>query len=224
MPLSPFLDVDIPVTFKDQPGVQSAVLYTHIPLCNLECFQCHNKAAFDGQGTFLSYEKLLEKLDKLKLLGVELIIVSGGEPLLEKRLIEGVEFIKIEGFSVRIDTNGTLPDKVEQLTGEKVADGFALDIKIPIKNEYYEEEIIRFNEILFSKKEKNRKNVKFYAEEIKKSVKKIKEFAIANDFQYTILRTVKYPLLTEKDVGEIKKFAKETGIPFQLNPFYPVEA
>ncbi|SNR92139.1 radical SAM protein [Desulfurobacterium atlanticum] len=224
MPLSPFLDVDTPITFKDQPGVQSAVLYTHIPLCNLECFQCHNKAGFDPSTQFASYEKLLDKLNKLKLLGVELIIVSGGEPLLEKRLKEGLKFIKQLGFSVRVDTNGTLPETIEQLIREKVVDGFALDVKIPIKSVYFDDEIERFNEILYSKKEKNEKKIKLYVQKIKKSIEKIKKLAIANDFQYTILRTVKYPLLKEEDIEEIKRFVRETGIPFQLNPFYPVEA
>ena len=224
MPLSPFLDVDIPVTFKDQPGVQSAVLYTHIPLCNLECFQCHNKAGFDPSPGFISYEKLLDKLNKLKLLGVELIIISGGEPLLAKNLIEGLKFIKQAGFPVRVDTNGTLPEKIEYLIGKKVVDGFALDIKIPLKSAYSGDEIERFNEILFSQKEKNRKKIQFYVRKIKESVKKINKLAIANDFQYTILRTVRYPLLKEEDIRVIEKFAEETGIPFQINPFYPVEA
>ncbi|WP_456437333.1 radical SAM protein [Desulfurobacterium sp.] len=224
MPLSPFLDVETPVTFKDQPGVQSAVLYTYIPLCNLECFQCHNKLSFDSRSGFISYEKLSEKLDKLKLLGVELIIISGGEPTLEKRLEEGLKFIRKADFPVRIDTNGTLPDRIEELIRNKMVDGFALDIKIPIKDVYSDEEKARFKQILFSNKLENDEKLSWYVENLKKSVEKIKKFTLENGSQLTILRTVRYPLLTEKDLSDIRTFAESTGIPYQINPFYSVEA
>ncbi|WP_456397909.1 radical SAM protein [Desulfurobacterium sp.] len=230
MPRSPFLDVETPVTFKDQPGVQSAVLYTYIPLCNLECFQCHNKLSFDGRSGFISYKKLSDKLDKLKLLGVELIIISGGEPTLEKRLEEGLQFIKEKGFPVRIDTNGTMPDRIEELIRNKMVDGFALDIKIPIKNVYSDEEKERFKQILFSNKRENDEKLFWYVENLIESVEKIKNFtkkyslALENNSHFTILRTVRYPLLTESDIVDIKAFAEATGIPYQLNPFYSVEA
>ncbi|OMH40711.1 radical SAM protein [Desulfurobacterium indicum] len=230
MPLSPFLDVETPITFKDQPGIQSAVFYTYIPLCNLECFQCHNKLSFDGRSGFISYEKLDNKLNQLKLLGVELIIISGGEPTLEKRLEEGLKFIKEKGFPVRIDTNGTVPGKIEELIRNKMVDGFALDVKIPIKNVYSDEEKERFKQILFSNKLENDEKMFWYVENLKKSVEKIKKFAkkkplpLENYSQLTILRTVRYPLLTEKDIADIKAFAEATGIPHQLNSFYSVEA
>ncbi len=224
MPLSPFLDVETPVTFKDQPGVQSAVLYTYIPLCNLECFQCHNKLSFDNRSTFISYEKLSNKIGKLKLLGVELIIISGGEPTLEKRLEEGVKFIRERGLPVRIDTNGTLPDRIEELIRKKMVDGFALDIKIPIKSTYSDEEKERFKQILFSNSAEKDEKLFWYVENLKKSVEKIRKFALENGSQLTIFRTVRYPLLKDDDICAIREFVGNTGIPYQLNPFYTVEA
>ena len=100
MDFSPFIDVDIPVTFRDHPDTQSAVLYTEINLCNLNCYQCHNRHAYSEKKEKMTYQKLEEKISMLKLLGVELIIVSGGEPTLVKNLKEGLKFIKSLGFPV----------------------------------------------------------------------------------------------------------------------------
>ena len=91
---TPFLKVEIPTTFKDHPGIFSAVLYTKIHQCNLNCYQCHNRHYFKGEEEFFTEGELREKLKMLKLLGVELVIVSGGEPTLEDRLEEGLRVIK----------------------------------------------------------------------------------------------------------------------------------
>jgi pyruvate formate lyase activating enzyme len=217
MTLSPFLKLDIPVTFKDHPGVESAVLYTDINLCNLNCFKCHNRALYSGRGEKFGYEELKEKLNNLRLLGVELVIISGGEPLLEKKLEEGLKFLKSLGFPVRIDTNGTLPERMEELIEKGLADGFALDIKIPLKNEYSEEELKRFKKILFSREDVSDEKFWNYVNSVRESLELLKKHSLP----YNILRTVRYPLLTESDLELIKNQVK--FLPHQVNPFYDVE-
>ena len=215
--LSPFLDVDIPVTFRDHPGVQSAVLYTEINLCNLNCYQCHNRYAYSEKKEKMTYQKLEEKLSMIKLLGVELIIISGGEPTLEKNLREGLRFIKSLGFPVRVDTNGTNPEVVQQLIEERVVDGFAVDVKIPIKDEYTPQELERFKTILFSKADLDDAVIYNYSKKLKITIEIIRKYSLP----YTIFRTVEYPLLVSQDKNEIKKLLE--SLPHQFNPFYPVE-
>ncbi|MEO2068496.1 MAG: radical SAM protein [Desulfurobacteriaceae bacterium] len=214
---SPFLDVDIPITFQDHPGIQSALLYTEIHLCNLNCFKCHNRASYKEKTAKLSYEELKEKLSMLKLLGVELIIISGGEPTLEKDLENGLKVIKSFGFPVRVDTNGTNPDVVEKLIKSELVDGFAVDVKIPIKNEYTPLELERFKTILFSDFQLDDAVVYEYANKLRITIDIIKRYSLP----YTLFRTVDYPLLKNEDKEAIKEVLK--SLPHQFNPFYNVE-
>jgi len=213
---TPYLNLDIPTTFKDHPGVFSAVLYTRINLCNLKCYQCHNRFAFKGREEFFSAEELSSKLRALKLLGVELLIVSGGEPTLESRLEEGVAFLKEHGFPVRLDTNGTNPNVVERLVKTGLIDGIALDVKVPLLDEYTPEQLQRFKRVLFSDEGLDDSKFYDYLKKLKITLNIIKKYSLP----YTLLRTVKYPLLKEEDISAIKSRLK--SLPHQVNPFYPV--
>jgi len=215
--LSPFLSVDTPITFRDHPGVMSALLYTNFHLCNLNCYQCHNRHHFKGKPQYLSWRELSTKLSMFKALGVELVIVSGGEPTLEEKIEEGLKFIKKEGFSVRLDTNGTNPKKLEKLIENRLIDGVALDVKIPLLDEYTPYQLKRFKRVLFSREDLDDSAVYNYSKLVKLTIELIKRYSLP----YTLLRTVEYPLLTEEDKRAIKEGLK--SLPHQFNPFYPVE-
>lgn len=214
---TPFLKVEIPTTFKDHPGVFSAVLYTKIHQCNLNCYQCHNRHYFKGEEEFFTEGELREKLKMLKLLGVELVIVSGGEPTLEDRLEEGLRVIKEENFPVRVDTNGTCPERVEKLIENRLIDGLAVDVKIPLLDDYTPDQLKRFMRILFSREDLEPSAVYNYSKKLRITIEIIKRYPLP----YTIFRTVKYPLLTESEIELIRKELK--SFPHQVNPFYPVE-
>jgi len=213
---TPFIKVDIPTTFKDHPGVFSALLYTEINKCNLNCYQCHNRHSFKGKGNFFEAGELRERLAMLKLLGVELIIVSGGEPTLEEGLEEGLELLK-EAFPVRLDTNGTNPDRIKELIERGLIDGVALDVKIPLLDDYTPDQLERFKRILFSKTDLEDSAIYNYSKKVKMTIELIKEYSLP----YTIFRTVRYPLLREEEISAIREGLK--SFPHQVNPFYPVE-
>ena len=136
---------------------------------------------------------------------------------MEKKLEEGLKFLKSLGFPVRIDTNGTLPERMEELIKKELADGFALDIKIPLKNEYSEEELKRFKKILFSREDVSDEKFWNYVNSVRESLELLKKHSLP----YNIHRTVRYPLLTESDLELIKNQVK--FLPHQVNPFYDVE-
>ena len=217
MELSPFLSVDTPITFRDHPGVMSALLYTNFHLCNLNCYQCHNRHHFKGKPQYLNWRELSAKLSMFKALSVELVIVSGGEPTLEEKIEEGLKFIKEHGFSVRLDTNGTNPEKLEKLIENRLIDGVALDVKIPLLSEYTPHQLKRFKRVLFSREDLDDSAVYNYSKLVKLTIELIKRYSLP----YTLFRTVEYPLLTEDDKRAIKEGLK--SFPHQFNPFYPVE-
>ena len=217
MELSPFLSVDTPITFRDQPGVMSALLYTNFHLCNLNCFHCHNRHHFRGRPEFLSYSNLSSKLSMFKALGVELVIISGGEPTLEEGLEEGLKFIKENGFPVRLDTNGTNPERLEKLIENRLIDGVALDVKIPLLDEYTPSQLKRFKRVLFSREDVGDSAVYSYSRRLKQTLQLLGKYTMP----YVLLRTVEYPLLTPEDRKDIREGLK--SFPHQFNPFYPVE-
>jgi pyruvate formate lyase activating enzyme len=217
MELSPFLRVDTPTTFRDHPGVQSIVLYTNIHLCNLNCFQCHNRHHFRTKPEFMRYEELSQKLSMAELLGVELVVISGGEPTLEPNLEEGLSFVKERGFPIRLDTNGTNPKKLEKLIENRLIDGIALDVKIPLLDEYTPDQKKRFKRILFSREDISDRALLEYTKHVEITINLIMKYSLP----FTILRTVEYPLLTESDKRLIQESVK--SLPHQFNPFYPVE-
>lgn len=210
---TPILKEYVSYTLKDADGIPASVFYVPVSACNLNCFHCHNrKVRFKPQ--FFTVEELTEELKKLKMLGVELFIVSGGEPMLFQERIPYSVFR--EFLPLRVDTNGVLYRKVE-LTAPFV-DGFAVDVKVPIRSKYTPEEIKRFTEILFWN-QTPLFSVGEYAERLRKTL----EFLAEKKLPYTLTRTVRYPLLKDEEVEEIKEFVKGLGLKHQVNPFYYTE-
>lgn len=119
------------ITTKDQLGIQSLVVYTDLKKCNLNCIGCHNKKD-NREYKFLTKEEFKELTTKAKMLGCELCIISGGEPTLNE-INALADYIKLSQLPVRLDTNGTFPERLSMLislTKDKLI-GVALDIKIP---------------------------------------------------------------------------------------------
>lgn len=55
--------------------------------------------------------------------------VTGGEPLIQNGIEEFLEEIKALGFQVKLDTNGSFPDKLKRLVELGLVNYVAMDIK-----------------------------------------------------------------------------------------------
>ena len=105
--------------------------------CNFRCPFCHNPALATGNESILDYSfsdiiSFLESRNK-KLDG---ICITGGEPLLYEETIELAERAKYMGFLVKIDTNGSNPERLRTVIEKRIADYIAMDIKnAPVKYE-----------------------------------------------------------------------------------------
>ena len=120
-------------SFVDYPGKISAVLFT--PGCNMDCFYCHNRILLDG-----SHENLINSKDVLAFLEsrkgfLDGVVVSGGEPTLQKGLLPFLSLIKSLGYPIKLDTNGTNPDVIKNCLEEGLLDYIAMDFKAPL-NKY----------------------------------------------------------------------------------------
>ena len=62
---------------------------------------------------------------------LDAVVFSGGECLLHKKVVSLIEEVKKMGFLIKIDTNGSSPETMQQLLNQKLIDYIALDIKAP---------------------------------------------------------------------------------------------
>ncbi len=112
----------------DYPGKVATTLFTGG--CNFRCPYCHNSElilGLDGVDAIDSKE-IFEHLNKRKAM-IEAVVISGGEPTLQKDLPEFIASIKEMGFQVKLDTNGTNFAMLQQLIEENLLDYVAMDIK-----------------------------------------------------------------------------------------------
>ena len=96
--------------------------------CNFRCGFCHNpELVVKEENINFTENEILDFLKK-RIGKLDGVCITGGEPLLgvdENFLIE----IKKLGFLIKIDTNGSLPDKLKSLIDKKLVDFIAMDIK-----------------------------------------------------------------------------------------------
>ncbi len=121
------------ITLLDFPGAVACTVFTSG--CNLRCPFCHNAPLVDtlSEDELFSEDILFELLKKRK--GVlDGVAITGGEPLMQKDIEEFIAKIKALGFKVKLDTNGTYPEKLKSLLEKGLLDYVAMDIKAPIEN------------------------------------------------------------------------------------------
>ena len=114
-----------PFTLLDYPHKSACILW--FAGCNMRCLYCYNPEIVLGKGT-ISTEKVLSFLQSRKNL-LDAVVFSGGECLLHKNILSLIEAVKKMGFLVKIDTNGSKPEILQQLIKNKWIDYVALDFK-----------------------------------------------------------------------------------------------
>lgn len=117
-------------TFIDYPEKIACIVFTQG--CNFRCGYCHNPELFENKEPVLKVPAFFEFLNKRK--GkLDGVVITGGEPTLHgKDLIEFIKEVKSLGFLVKLDTNGTHPDVLQELLNENLLDYIAMDIKAPL--------------------------------------------------------------------------------------------
>jgi pyruvate formate lyase activating enzyme len=113
----------------DYPGKIAAVVF--LAVCNFRCPYCHNPHLVPGaEGGSVSEDEARSFLAGRRGL-LDGVVLSGGEPTLQPGLPRFAAAVKAMGFSVKLDTNGSRPDMIEQLLEERLVDFIAMDLKAP---------------------------------------------------------------------------------------------
>lgn len=116
------------LTLLDYPGRTACTLF--LSGCNFRCPFCHNSGLLDGADTpeAMSEDELLAFLEKRKNM-LDGICVSGGEPLMDPDIENLLAKIKTIGYDIKIDTNGSYPDRLKDIVRNGLTDSVAMDIK-----------------------------------------------------------------------------------------------
>ena len=101
--------------------------------CNFRCPFCHNRALVLHPQSLrdVPFDHILERLHKFHK-WVQRVVITGGEPTLQRGLPDAVGELKRQGFKVKLDTNGSHPEVIKGLAGAGMIDYIAMDVKGPI--------------------------------------------------------------------------------------------
>ena len=171
------------LTLLDFPGTVACTVFT--VGCNLRCPFCHNPALVFNppEDERISEEELFAFLKKRQGI-LDGVAITGGEPLLHSDIGEFIAKIKSMGYKVKLDTNGTFPERLEKILSEGNVDYVAMDLKNTF-DKYAETVGIDG----------------FDVELVKRSIKVIKDSGVAHEFRTTVVS----PLHSASDFEQIAK-------------------
>ncbi len=155
------------LTLLDFPGKTACTVF--FAGCNFRCPFCHNASLVKGDAESISYDSFFSFLKKRQGL-LDGVAVTGGEPLLRQDIRDFLRRIKELGFLVKLDTNGSFPEKLKEIIDGGLCDYVAMDIKS--SPEGYERAI----------------GCKVDIEKIKKSVEILKSGAVDHEFRTTVAK------------------------------------
>ena len=190
-------------TLLDYPGQVASTLF--LEGCNFRCPYCHNPdLVVHGEGNGkapLELDAILAYLATYSRM-LEGVCLTGGEPLLQPGLPDLCRQIRRLGLRIKLDSNGSLPERLEALLNASLLDYVAVDIKGPpgkiraiARTSMPEDELIAATEA---------------------TVRLLQ----ASDVPYELRTTVVPGLLDEKDLAALGKWLKG-GHRYFLQQFRP---
>lgn len=115
------------MTLLDYPGRIACTVF--LSGCDMRCPWCHNSELAEGKApAVMTSEELISFLKKRQGM-LEGVAVTGGEPLLREESLELLREIRALGYPVKLDSNGTHPDRLRRAAEEGLIQYCAMDIK-----------------------------------------------------------------------------------------------
>ena len=116
------------MTLLDFPGKVAATVFTGG--CNFRCPFCHNALLVTGlsEAPAFDEEDVLAHLKKKAGL-LDGVAITGGEPLLQRDVGSFLEKVRDMGYQIKLDTNGSFPERLRDLVERGLVDYVAVDIK-----------------------------------------------------------------------------------------------
>ncbi|MBP3941734.1 MAG: anaerobic ribonucleoside-triphosphate reductase activating protein [Christensenellaceae bacterium] len=112
----------------DFPGNFACVIF--FAGCNYDCYYCHNRHLLGKNAPTVDEAEVMAFLGKRKGL-IDGVVLSGGEPTLQKEFIPFAEKLREMGYKIKIDSNGSKPDVLFKMAEKGLIDYAAIDYKAP---------------------------------------------------------------------------------------------
>jgi pyruvate formate lyase activating enzyme len=142
---------------------------------------------FEQSGSF-SEEEILNFLESRK--GkLDALVITGGEPLVQSDLLPFIRKVKEMGFLIKLDSNGTFPDRLKDFIDTGLIDYVAMDVKYP-KVGYVKNSMIPG-----------------VAKKIERSIKIIMDSGLDYEFRTTYVKPL-HSLESAEGIGKMIKGAK----------------
>ncbi len=175
----------IKTTLSDWDGKVACMVF--VPGCNFSCPFCHNPEIIKGNPEPVNENEVLEYIRNNSDF-LDGVVISGGEPTLDRNLYVFLKKIKSLGLAIKIDTNGSRPEILDDLIGAKLVDYVAMDIKTSLDPERYSGATEGFSDV----------------EKIRESIRIIIDSGIDHEFRTTV-----YPkAVALEDVVEIASYIR----------------
>jgi len=171
----------------DYPQKMSAVIFTQG--CNFRCPYCHNPELVlpEKYNQPILEEDVIEFLKKRRT-QLEGVVITGGEPTIQKGLPGFLRRIRNLGYLIKLDTNGSNPDLIRELIDKGLVNYIAMDVKAPLEKYH-----------MLTKADDSNKW-------IEESIDAIITSGIDHEFRTTLVDS----LLTQEDITQIKDLVKGT--------------
>lgn len=169
----------------DYPGKICAIIFTQG--CNFRCPYCHNPELVEPSlyGTGLAEREVMAFLERRR--GkLDAVSITGGEPLLQPDLITFIDQVRAMGYLVKVDTNGSFPQVLEEMLNKGLLDYIAMDVKAPLE---------KYREVV---------KASIQPESIAQSIQLIVNSGIDYEFKTTVVNS----LLTGQDLEKIGTLIK----------------
>ena len=174
------------LTLVDFDAHCSCILFTGA--CNFCCPFCQNSALVIDQLPDPIDENEIEEYLKARTNVLYGVVISGGEPTINKGLPDYIRHIKSSyGYKIKLDTNGSNPKMLKQLVEEGLVDYVAMDIKNSLDD--YDLAIGIEN---------------YDTSKVKESIDYLKEGHVDYEFRTTLV----YELHSKKNIEEIAELLK----------------
>lgn len=116
------------LTLLDYPGQVACTVFTGG--CNFRCPFCHNASlVLPEQIPHDSSEEDILDFLKKRVGVLDGVAITGGEPLIHADMPAFLEKVRALGYKIKLDTNGSFPDRLEDIVRAGLVDRVAMDIK-----------------------------------------------------------------------------------------------
>lgn len=157
------------LTLLDFPGVMACEIFTQG--CNIRCPFCQNSSLIEMNDNYnYTEEEVMDYLERRKKI-LDGIVITGGEPTVQKDLVRFIQDVKNLGYKVKLDTNGFRPTVLKELLDKNLLDYVAMDIKNSFE---------KYNITCGMKS--------IAIENVKKSIEILKNSNIKHEFRTTIIK------------------------------------